>query len=68
MALLKSIGFPRSQIEGLVESLKGSLLDDARSTAELQSLFDSLSFNKARILLTYWDWSSLGTGPYALLQ
>jgi hypothetical protein len=33
--------------------------------AELQGFFESLSFNKARVLLTYWDWGVLGTGPYA---
>lgn len=68
MALLKTVSFPRSQIQDQVEALKGTILDPARASEDLQSLFDSLSFNKARILLTYWDWSSLGTGPYALLQ
>jgi uncharacterized protein (DUF2336 family) len=68
MALLKTLGFPRSQVEGLVAALKGGIIDPAKSPEELQSMFDSLSFNKARILLTYWDWSSLGSGPYALVQ
>ncbi len=71
MALLKTLAFPRSQIFDLVETLKSSnhgLIDPARMTEELQSMFDSLSFNKARILLTYWDWFTMGTGPYAHLQ
>ena len=68
MALLKTLSFPRSQVQDQVEALQGSLIDPSRNPEDLQSLFDSLSFNKARILLTYWDWSSLGTGPYALLQ
>ena len=68
MALLKTVSFPRSQVQDQVESLKGTIIDPARASEDLQSLFDSLSFNKARILLTYWDWSSLGTGPYALTQ
>ncbi|MFO1088298.1 MAG: DUF2336 domain-containing protein [Hyphomicrobiales bacterium] len=29
-----------------------------RDTQELQSIFDSLSTNKARVLVTYWDWAS----------
>ncbi len=68
MALLKTLSFPRSQIPDQVEALKGTIIDPTRSSEDLQSMFDSLSFNKARILLTYWDWSSLGTGPYALTQ
>lgn len=68
MALLKTLGFPRSQVQEEVDTLKGGLIDEARVTDDLQSLFDSLSFNKARILLTYWDWSSSGTGPYAVAQ
>jgi hypothetical protein len=68
MALLKTLSFPRSQVTDLVDTLKGGIIDPSRSAEDLQSLFDSLSFNKARILLTYWDWSSLGTGPYALVQ
>lgn len=68
MALLKTLSFPRSQIQDQLEILKGSVIDPGRQPEDLQSLFDSLSFNKARILLTYWDWSSLGTGPYALVQ
>ena len=31
---------------------------------ELHALFDSLSFNKARMLLSYWDWASREAGPY----
>lgn len=68
MALLKTLSFPRSQVQEQVEVLKGAVIEPTRATEELQSLFDSLSFNKARILLTYWDWSCLGTGPYAVVQ
>ena len=68
MALLKTLSFPRSQVQEQVEALKGAVIEPTRASEELQSLFDSLSFNKARILLTYWDWACLGTGPYALVQ
>jgi uncharacterized protein (DUF2336 family) len=70
-ALLKATGVPRAQTAEIFASAMSSasgLLDSARDPEELQSLFDSLSFNKARILLTYWDWATLKTGPYAALN
>jgi hypothetical protein len=41
------------------------LIREDRPTDDLQSIFDTLSFNKARILLTYWDWYAQKSGPYA---
>lgn len=35
------------------------------SVEALQILFDTLSFNQARMALTYWDWFSNRLGPYA---
>ena len=70
-ALLKAAGVPRGQVTEIFEKLQNSeskLIDQARIIEELQSTFDSLSFNKARILLTYWDWATLKTGPYAHLH
>jgi Uncharacterised protein conserved in bacteria (DUF2336) len=70
-ALLKVIGVGRSDIAEAFEILQTTsppLIDPARVVEELQSTFDSLSFNKARILLTYWDWATLKTGPYAPLN
>ncbi len=70
-ALFKAVGIPRSTVseilQGLMTSASG-MIDPIRDPEELQSLFDSLSFNKARILLTYWDWATLKTGPYAPLN
>lgn len=70
-ALFKATGVPRATmheiLQGLMKSASG-MIDPNRDPEELQSLFDSLSFNKARILLTYWDWSTLKTGPYAPLN
>ncbi|MEQ1522806.1 MAG: DUF2336 domain-containing protein, partial [Aestuariivirga sp.] len=65
---LKAIGTNRVRFGEIVDILKASdfgILDSDRSTAELQNIFDSMSFNKARVLLTYWDWAVLKSGPYA---
>lgn len=54
---LKAAGLTRTQFAGVV---------DKRPDAEaLKAIFDTLSFNKARVLLTYWDWAARRTGPYA---
>jgi hypothetical protein len=66
--VLKAIGMNRARFEQVVESLKASdfgILRTDRQTVELQNVFDSMSFNKARVLLTYWDWAILRSGPYA---
>ena len=31
---------------------------------ELHAQFDGMSFNKARMLLAYWDWATRKTGPF----
>ena len=65
---MKAIGCSRTTFSEAVAGWQKSescLLQARRSVSELQNLFDSLSFNKARVLLTYWDWASSGTGPYA---
>jgi uncharacterized protein (DUF2336 family) len=54
---LKAAGLTRAQFAGIVEN---------RPDAEpLRAIFETLSFNKARVLLTYWDWAARRTGPYA---
>ena len=68
MALLKVVGVPRSELEkALPQMALGNkpLIDPARSVDEVQAVFDQLSFNKARIVLTYWNWAATRTGPYA---
>jgi Uncharacterised protein conserved in bacteria (DUF2336) len=65
---LKAVGANRAQFEEYVERLKASdhaQLDPGKQSLELQSLFDQMSFNKARVLLTYWDWAELKSGPYS---
>lgn len=66
--LLKALGYARGKFTEAIERLKHSdcgILRSDRNAAELQGIFDTLSFNKARILLTYWDWFVQKTGPYA---
>jgi hypothetical protein len=65
---LKAIGTNRVRFGEIIDILKASdfgIIASTRSTAELQNIFDSMSFNKARVLLTYWDWAVLKSGPYA---
>ena len=67
--LLKAIASPRNDVTATLHHLQRgdhSTLMRGRDVGELQVLFDSLSFNKARMLLTYWDWAVLKTGPYAI--
>jgi uncharacterized protein (DUF2336 family) len=68
VVMLKAAGFPRASVADLLPALKRGdvpLLVGERDITELQSMFDTLSLNKARILLTYWDWAVRKSGPYA---
>ena len=65
---MKSLGVMRAVFSDALKCWQGSpncLIRAERPAVELQNLFDSLSFNKARVLLTYWDWAALESGPYA---
>ena len=67
---LKAMGATRSRFEAVFSALHAidqNTLRPSRSAAELQSFFESMSFNKARVLVTYWDWAMARTGPYAAL-
>ncbi|MGE3831286.1 MAG: DUF2336 domain-containing protein [Parvibaculaceae bacterium] len=57
---MKAAGLSRSQFETLINRLLGK-----DENEPLKRIFDQLSFNKARVLLTYWDWAANHTGPYA---
>lgn len=66
--ILKALGYPRSRFTEAINGLRvteDGILRRDRDAEELQIIFDSLSFNKARILLTYWDWYVRKSGPYA---
>jgi uncharacterized protein (DUF2336 family) len=65
--VLKVMGLSRAKFAEAIVALQGSsntTLRKNRNPAELQSIFDSMSFNKARVLLTYWDWAAQKSGPY----
>lgn len=69
VVLLKAAGYPRSAVAGLLKRMQDAempLVARSRDLNDLQTMFETLSFNKARILLTYWDWAQSKTGPYAL--
>jgi hypothetical protein len=60
---------PRNELETVVHRIRHSpdaMMDVSRDIEELKPLFDTLSYNKAKILVTYWDWATQKTGPYAL--
>lgn len=66
--LLKTLGFQRAKFSDAIAAMQNaeiSLIRPGRKIDELQNVFDTLSFNKARILLTYWDWYVRKAGPYA---
>ena len=65
---LKAVGTNRVRFGEIIDMLKASdfgIISSDRNTSELQNIFDSMSFNKARVLLTYWDWAVMKSGPYA---
>jgi uncharacterized protein (DUF2336 family) len=71
IVLLKASGYPRSSMGDLLTGLQRGetqVLSSEREVGELQNMFDTLSLNKARILLTYWDWAVRKAGPYAPLH
>ena len=58
--VFKAIGCSRAEFAINLEEWRTSekaALRQERSVGELQNLFDGLSFNKARVLITYWDWA-----------
>lgn len=68
VVMLKAAGYPRSSVGDLLPALKRgeiALINPERDVTELQSMFDTLSLNKARILITYWNWAVRKAGPYA---
>jgi len=66
--VLKALGLTRARFAEVMDAfrqLPQPLLRSDRNISDLQGIFDSLSFNKARMLLTYWDWAAQHLGPYA---
>jgi hypothetical protein len=68
---LKAMGATRARFEEVFSALEtagDNHLRPHRGARELQSFFESLSFNMAKVLLTYWDWAVMRSGPYATLS
>jgi hypothetical protein len=68
-AALKALGVSRGRFQDIIDMCRLSpacALRQDRKVEELQSLFDTLSFNKARVLLTYWNWATSQSGPYGV--
>jgi hypothetical protein len=66
--VMKAMGATRALFSATLERWQAStsaMLRTDRNLDELRNLFDSMSFNKARVLLTYWDWAARNSGPYA---
>jgi uncharacterized protein (DUF2336 family) len=69
--MLKAAGYPRSAMTGLLTRMQAAdmpLIARDRDVNELQIMFETLSFNKAQVLLTYWDWAQGKLGPYMPLN
>ncbi len=68
VVMLKAAGYPRKAMRGLLKKMSESelpIISRLRDIEDLQSIFETMSFTKARILLTYWDWAQCKSGPYA---
>ncbi len=66
--VFKALGLQRRVFTDVIERIRNapaSSLDGRRDTEELRILFDTLSTNKSWVMLTYWDWSARGIGPYS---
>jgi hypothetical protein len=63
--LFKALGVGRSRFMHAMVKLRSGGLASEGDPAALQSVFDGLSFTKARMLVTYWDWHTRKAGPYA---
>ena len=63
--LFKALGVSRSRFVQAMEKLRTGGLPAEAIPPQLQAVFDGLSFTKARMLVTYWDWFTRKAGPYA---
>ncbi len=63
--IFKAIGISRADFAAAIERWRVSpvaTLRGDRDIEELRTLFDILSYNKARVVLTYWDWLARKSG------
>lgn len=67
--IMKVLGVPRNRFAEAVDQLQCSdarTIRANRNPDELGAIFDSLSFNKARVVMTYWEWTA--DSPAAALR
>ena len=62
--LFKAMGVSRTRFVEALDSLVAMGALEPADSQDLQAVFDGLSFTKARMLLTYWDWFTRRAGPY----
>lgn len=62
--LFKAMGVSRTRFVEALDSLVAMGALEPGDSQDLQAVFDGLSFTKARMLLTYWDWFTRRAGPY----
>ena len=63
--IFKALGISRTEFADLLARWQASpaaMLKNDRDIEELKTLFDVLSYNKARVVLTYWDWLARRAG------
>lgn len=62
--LFKAMGVSRTRFVEALDSLVAMGALEPGDSQDLHAVFDGLSFTKARMLLTYWDWFTRRAGPY----
>lgn len=63
--IFKALGISRAEFADTLARWQASpsaVLRSDRDIEELKTLFDVLSYNKARVVLTYWDWLARKAG------
>jgi len=66
VVLFKVMEVNRTRFLAAIEKLRaGGVLPENPGDHRLQTVFESMSFTKARVLVTYWDWFIRKIGPYA---
>jgi uncharacterized protein (DUF2336 family) len=66
VVLFKVLEVNRTRFLSAIQKLRAAgVLPENPGDHRLQTVFESMSFTKARILVTYWDWFTREIGPYA---
>jgi uncharacterized protein (DUF2336 family) len=66
VVLFKVMEVNRTRFLAAIQRLRaGGVLPEHPGDHRLQTVFESMPFTKARVLVTYWDWFTRRIGPYA---